>query len=124
MAHPTLTELIDAVDGLDAADLEHVLHHVLTRRADRTALALDESEAELLFQINKPLPHSLQKPYAALCSKRVSESLISEEHVVLLRLTAEVEAFEAQRITHLAQLAQLRGTTLSALIDELSLTHG
>lgn len=124
MAHPTLTELIDAVDELDAADLEHVLHHVLTRRADRTAPALDASEAELLLQINKPLPHSVQKPYIALCSKRANESLTAEEHAVLLHLTAEVEAFEAERITHLAQLAQLRGTTLSALMDELGLAHG
>lgn len=55
--------------------------------------------------INRGLPAEATKRYRALVNRRRSRMLTSEEHQELLRLTAEVERLQAERIEHLAELA-------------------
>ena len=43
------------------------------------------------------------------------------EHEELLRLTNQVEGLEADRLAHLAELARLRRTSLTALMEELGI---
>lgn len=114
-------ELLKAVDQLAPPELESLLARVLAVRARHQAPCLPASEAALLLQINQGLPTPLRQRYAELIGKRRNESLTPEEHTELLRLTTEVENLEASRVRSLAELAQLRQTTLSALLDDLGI---
>jgi hypothetical protein len=59
--------------------------------------------------------------YYELMEKRRAGSLTPEEHEELLHLTDVAEAIQAQRVQDLAELAQLGGTPLSLLMEELGL---
>lgn len=122
MESPTLTKLMQAVHSLDTRELDRFANHVLTLRADRHTDHLDAEETHLLLRINEPLPVDLQETYTTLCAKRTAETLTPTEHQKLLQLTERVEAFDAQRIAYLAQLAQLRQTTLPHVMDQLGIT--
>jgi hypothetical protein len=115
-------DLIQALDQLSTPDLDGVVRQVLALRAHRTAPSVPRQEAELLLTINQGLAPELHTRYAELIGKRREESLTPEEYQELLALTAQVESFEAQRVTALAELAQLRQTSLQALMDALHIS--
>jgi hypothetical protein len=56
-----------------------------------------------------------------LIEKRRNELLTPEEHTELLRLTAEMEKLDAQRVEALSLLATVRKTTLSRLMQQLGI---
>lgn len=78
-------------------------------------------ESELLLAINRDLPAEVLERYRALMNRRRAGTLTPEEHQELLSLTDEAERLQAERIEHLAELAQLRGKPLGALMDELGI---
>jgi hypothetical protein len=92
-------------------------------RARRTASPLPAGEAALLQQINQGLPEQVQRRYAALIDRRGQETLSTEEYEELLRLTAQVEEAESQRMQALAQLAQLRRQPLAAFFSEFHIAR-
>lgn len=114
-------ELLKAVGQLNLSELERFTSQVIALQAQRKAPALPHSEAELLLKINQGLSPDLRERYDQLIEKRRSETLSSREHDELLRLTREMEKLEAQRAEHLAQLAKVRKTTLSDLMNTLGL---
>lgn len=114
-------ELIKAVDRLSPPDLESFVFQVIALRARRRAPSLSRAEGELLLKINQGMPSDLQVRYAELMAKRRAESLDSTEHDELLRLTDQVEEWEAQRMQCLAELARIRNTTLSDLMTTLGI---
>ncbi len=59
--------------------------------------------------------------YYELMDKRRAGNLTPEEYRELLRLTDMAEEIQARRIQDLVELARLRGTSLSALMEELGL---
>lgn len=54
-------------------------------------------------------------------AKRQAEILTPEEHSELLHLTEQIEKLQAQRMEYLAELARLRGTSLTALMKNLGI---
>jgi hypothetical protein len=78
-------------------------------------------ESELLQRINQGLPASLQERYRGLVAQRRTESLSSADHAELLRLTDQVEQFEADRARALVELAELRQVPLTRLVSDLGL---
>ena len=80
-----------------------------------------ERESELLLAINRGLPTEVAERYRTLMDRRRTGMLTTEEHHDLLRLTAEAERWQAERIEHLAALARLRGKSLGALMDEMGI---
>jgi hypothetical protein len=71
--------------------------------------------------LNRGLPDELQARYRELIARRREQTLTPEEHSELLRLTDQVEQLEADRLAALSHLAQLRQTTLPALMSSLGL---
>lgn len=114
-------DLLKAVEQLDPSELERFVAQVIALRAQQRGASLPAAEADLLTRINQGLPTEIQRRYDELLTKRRAERLSPEEHAELLRLTDQVEEGEAERVQHLAQLAQLRGVTLARLIDQLGL---
>lgn len=115
-------DLIQALDQLSTPDLDGVVRQMLALRAHRVAPGVSRNEAELLLKINQGLAPELHVRYAELIGKRREEQLTPEEYQELLALTAQVEGFEAQRVAALAELAQVRQTSLQALMDALHIS--
>ena len=114
-------ELLRAVGQLNQEDLEQFVSQVIALRAKRLAPSLSRAESELLLGINEGLPHDVQMRYNELIAKRQAETLTPDEYEELLKLTQEVEKSEVRRVEYLAELASLRGTSLTAVMENLGI---
>lgn len=114
-------ELLKAVSQLSLSDLERFISQVLVLQAQRRANNLPQSEAELLLKINQGICLDIQKYYDELMAKLQAGTLTPDEHSQLLDLTQEIEKLQAQRIEYLAELARLRKTSLTALMENLGI---
>jgi len=56
-----------------------------------------------------------------LIAKRQAETLTPDEHKELLRLIEQSEKAEAARVEAMAQLARLRGVSLTTLMHDLGI---
>jgi hypothetical protein len=122
MAQPLSSEeLLHALEDLATPELEQIISRLIVLKAERTAPHLPQRESELLLRINQGLPDDTTRRYRELISRRRTRSLSPEEHEELLRLTDRAEALEADRLVHLAELARLRHTSLSRLMEELGI---
>ena len=103
------------------AELERFVSQVLALRARRAAPSLPAEEAVLLLQINRGLPAALRQRLDVLNEKCEDEALTPNEHAEMLALVAQVEALDVERLESLSRLARLRGTSLTALMDDLGI---
>lgn len=120
-AHINFDELLNVVKQFNSSDLERFtlsLHHI---QAQRKAPSIPRRESELLLQINQKLPYDIQTAYDNLIAKRQAETLSSEEYQELLDLTEKVEQFDAKRIEAMIELANLRQTSVSQLMNQLDI---
>ncbi len=117
----SIDELVKAVERLSSSELDGFVSEVLKLRAQRVASCLSERETELLLSINEGVSSDVRRRYDELIQKRDAESLTEAEHAQLLELTDQVELIQAKRIGCLAELAQLRGTTLGDLMRNLGI---
>jgi len=121
-------EEVAAAKGRSPSDLIRAGVDIVLRKGDsiqlfevKRAPRLTERESELLLAINRGLPSEASQRYRTLIDRRRAGMLSPEEHQELLSLTDEAERLQAERIEHLAELAQLRDKPLSALMDELGI---
>jgi hypothetical protein len=114
--------LLEAVEQLSSPELDQFVAEVLKLRSRRGPARLGAAESELLSRINQGFPEGLRDRYAELIARRRDESLTPEEHQELLRLTAEAERIEGDRLSALAELARGRGIPLRRLMDELGIS--
>lgn len=117
----TSAELLKVVEKMPAAEFKRFLAGIHALRARRDGHSLPADEATLMKQINKGFSDSWWGHYHTLVEKRRDESLSRSEHRELLRLTQEVEKQEAKRVQALLKLADIRKTSLSALMKGLGL---
>jgi hypothetical protein len=115
-------DLLRAVEQLPANELNHFVEEVLALRSQRDAPRLSATETELLLRINRGLPEDRWQRYEELIGKRRAETLTAAELAELQGCTDEAEQCEADRLAALAQLAQLRQTTLSQLMASLGIS--
>jgi hypothetical protein len=120
-AHLSPRDLLKATEQLDATELQQFVADVLGLRASRQGPRLSATETELLLVVNRGLPEPIRVRYRDLIAKRRERALAPEEHDELLRLTDQVEQLEADRLAALSALAQVRQTTLTALVADLGL---
>ena len=78
-------------------------------------------ESELLKEINVGLPEKTWVRYDHLIEKRRAETLTSDEHRELIRLTNSVEEDHAHRMTLLVELARLRNVPLETTMSQLGI---
>jgi hypothetical protein len=117
----TSDQLLQAVAQLPPDELATFVERVLTLRAERVAPHVAHDEASLLLRINRALPEELQGRFEALVALRRIEQLTPEQHAELLRLTDTVEQFEADRAGAIAELARLRGMTITDIMRSLGI---
>jgi hypothetical protein len=114
-------DLLNAARQLSPADFQQFVAGVLDLRAERQSPRLTAAEADLLLRINAGLPAELRERLGELDDKRNAGTLTPDEHAELLRLTGEVERREAERVAALTELAQLRRTSLAAVMNQLGI---
>ncbi len=78
-------------------------------------------ESQLLIKINQGVPPDIQMRYEELIANRQSETLNADEYNELLRLTDQIEKLDAERMEYLKELAGIRQTSLTALLEELKI---
>ncbi len=114
-------ELLKAADQLSQTELEQFLKQLLARHAQRRAPSLPANEEDLLRAINQGVPAEVRERYEALIVRRQESTLGAAEYEELLRLSDQIEALDAARAEHLANLARLRGLPLGALLEKLGI---
>ncbi len=121
IASPSSEQLLQAVDQIEISELRRFVSEVLARASRRLAPSLSVEETELLLKINRGLPPAVDQRCRELNARRRANRLTAPEHEELLRLIDQVEAAQVERVTNLVALAQLRGTSLPKLMDDLGL---
>lgn len=117
-----LKELLDSLQQLNIDELEQVARTTAILRAQQFAAHLPQAEAALLVQINQGvIPPDVRQRCAALTAKSRQVFLTPTEEAELAGLVDEIELLNAQRLALLSQLATLRQTSLTAVMDDLDI---
>jgi RNA polymerase sigma factor (sigma-70 family) len=114
-------QILLAMERLDAAELEKLVPRAIALGAARKAPHLKPEESKLLARANDALPPELTSRLSKLQKKRHARSLSAAEFEELISLSDRVEQLHAERLQALADLARLRGTTLTDLMDQLGI---
>ena len=114
-------QLIQTLEQLDPSELEQLVNQAMRVQTERKILSLPIDQSLLLQKISQCIPLQLQERYDFLISKRQDNTLMDEEYQELLGLGDRIEAIEAKRLENLAELAKLRHTSLTSLIQEFQL---
>ena len=114
-------KLFAAVKQLTEPEMEQLALELNALIAQRKAPSLPQAESELLLRINQGITAGVQQRYDELIARRRAETLSDDEYGELLDLSRQVEDLETQRVSALVELAQLRGTSLTALMKDLGI---
>jgi hypothetical protein len=114
-------QLIQTVEQLDSSELEQLIAQAIRVQNKRKVPSLSKEQSILLQQINQSIPPKLQERYDGLITKRRADMLTDDEYQELLELSDRIEAIDVKRLGYLSELAKLRQTSLTALIQELQL---
>ena len=114
-------DLLTGVAQLDTPELDRFVTQVLALRAKRFAPGLAKQEAELLLKINQRWSPESQKRFDELMTKRQAELLTPTEHQELLTMIDRSEQADAERAQWIGNLAELRGTSVLELMQDLGI---
>ncbi|MEA2008806.1 MAG: STAS/SEC14 domain-containing protein [Chloroflexota bacterium] len=120
-AELTTNELLQAVQQLGKNELDQFVFQVVNLRAKQQAPSLPKAESDLLRRINQGIPKEIREKYKVLLEKRRAEELTLEEHQELIKLSDQVEKLEAQRVEYIAEMARLRQTNMTDLMNSLGI---
>lgn len=118
-----LSQLLAAAEQLTSADLGRFMAQLSALRAKREASVLPDSEAELIMAINHGLPIELQHRFHELIEKRLDNALSPAEHEEFMQINQQAEALNVKRITNLIALAEIRHSTLLAVMQQLGIAE-
>jgi len=115
-------QLLRAVERLPADELDTFVAQVVALRTRRAHGRLGADETTLLLTINAARPEPAQQArFDALVAKRQAETITPAELQELIEVTDAIELRDAERLEALQELAQLRRTTVRALMDALGI---
>jgi hypothetical protein len=120
-------ELLYRVEQLNLPDqfVSRTLALLARRKApgstEQAYVSFPKKEAALLLKINQGFSLREEKRYDELTAKRRELTITQEELNELFCLIDRIEKSDAERIKNLAQLAHLRQTSLTALMNDLGI---
>lgn len=129
MAHIVITKQVDlglddilsGISELETKDLEKFMQRIGHLIARRKVAHLPERESQLLMNINKAIPATLQKRYEDLLIKNRTEIITPVEHEELLKIIDKMETKNAERLENLIELSRIRNISLDLLMRQLHL---
>jgi hypothetical protein len=110
-----------AKQGVDPSEFVAAAVRAKLRSDDAVAPCLNAEQSRLVEEINRGLSEATWTRYYALVAKRQQEPITEDEYAELVATAHDIEALNARRMQCLAELARLRGTTLSNLLDQLGI---
>lgn len=122
-AHQNFTsqQIISAAQTLPLDELEQLVSNVLAVRAERIAPHITGEEGSLLKNIQKTLPKKNLLRIKKLQSLRDDDKLSQEGFAELAELIEKLEILHAERMKAVSDLAELRGVTLKAVMNQIGL---
>lgn len=121
-SYPSTSQILAAVEQLSSRELEQLLSKLIAIQAERRAPHLTAEESAIFARINQALPPEQKERLRELAAKREDGALTEKEREELIGLTDRLEEMQAERLGALAELARLRGTTLSGVMDQLGIS--
>ncbi len=118
---PSPDQLLAAIEQLPWPEMNRLTDRLLTLRAARRAPHLSADETALFARINRVLPAADKARLHELIARREAETLTATEQPELIELTDRLEELHADRVAALATLAQTRGVTLAAVMEQLGI---
>lgn len=91
------------------------------RQRQSSVKHLPKIEASLIQKINQSLSQIEWLRYRELIAKRQAETLTPDEQAELIAVSDQLEEANVKRIEYVAELAQVRKTTIPAVMKELGL---
>ena len=114
-------QLLHAVQQLPPSELAAFIAQVLRLHAQYQAPHVGQSETELLLQVNQGLAPELRRRFDELVARRQAATITPDEMRELIQITDQIEQDDARRLAALADLAHLRGMTLTELMQILGI---
>lgn len=114
-----LTDEIQNVAKQAGVQFDKYVGNILKRHLYKRKISVSEPEAKLLQQINIGLPEPTWQRYYVLREKLAKHIMQPDEQQELIGITNEMEEANVHRVKALFNLAELRNTTVEALMDEL-----
>ncbi|PDW03687.1 hypothetical protein [Candidatus Viridilinea mediisalina] len=115
-------QLLQAVERLSAQELAAFAARVNALHEQRVTRRLDQTETNLLLRINRPsLTPEEQSRFDHLVARRQNETISVDELQELIALTNKAEASDVVRLQAIQSLAQLRSTSVQALMATLGI---
>ncbi len=105
-------------EGIDVPTYMREATASLLRRYDP---ARSLSEADLLTRISRGFPEAFWDRYRHLIAKRRAETMTYEEQQEAIGMSDQLEAWSVERLQYLIKLAEIRHTSVDALIQEMGL---
>jgi hypothetical protein len=112
-------QLIEAAGRLPDVELNEFVRQVVQLGAARRTPSLSTRETELLQKVFAEESYESLERYQELLKKRDSNELSAEELSELLSLSDRMEVVHAERMSAIADLARLRGISLSETLAQL-----
>jgi len=116
-------QILAEMGQLALEELEQVVHKGRFMIAERKAPHLSKLESELFLEINKGFDEAFYHRYNELKQKLEDEVMTSAENEEFIGLTEIVEERNVIRLSCLAELAEIRKTTLPELMTQLGLSN-
>jgi hypothetical protein len=110
-----------AKQGVDPSEFAAAAIQARLRSDSTTAPCLSVEQSRLVEEINRGLSEAEWNRYYALVKKRQQSLLSEDEYAELVATSRDIESLNARRMECLAELARLRGTNLSDLLDQLGI---
>jgi hypothetical protein len=114
--------LIGGFADMPLHDLESFIRELNALVTQKRVSDKGKRDKSLLLKINQAiLPEQTMERYIVLQDKMEVESLPESEYQELLNLVAQEEKIRNKRFQYLLELSQLRGISLTKLMDDLGL---
>ena len=114
-------QFYQTLNKLSVNELDELIGEIMQLRKQKLPNVLSNIETELLRKINTGVLPTIQKRYAILFKKRQKETLTDTDYEELIALTSYIENHNAQRLSYIIELSQIRNTTVDDVIASLEL---
>lgn len=114
-------EILDGIAQLHDSEFEPFAEKIMAQRARRRASSRSVEEVELLEKINRGVPADVWQRYELLNTKIHEETITEAERREFMEMVNQIEMADAERLHHLMALAQLRGSSVDELMDQLGI---
>lgn len=118
---PEMEGRVREVAQAEGVDVSALLREATEARLRQYDPARTLTEGALLARISRGFPETFWNRYRRLIARRRAETLTRKEQQELIGMSDQMEAWRVERLQYLIKLAEIRQTSLDALIQELGL---